>query len=101
MGLGVGSIVCFCMGVEQALECNARRDDARRAGADRHDGVQVHRGSHVLVGEWYPMIVTGVTPDGACFSGQVFLPGNDTLWVSDVKYGVGNGMWCDHRPISA
>ena len=61
-------------------------------------GTQAHVGNPASVGEVYPMIVTKVSPDQFGkgldgVSGQVFLDGNDVLWVTQRSEGPDPGQW--------
>lgn len=49
------------------------------------------RGSPVTAGEVFPMLITRVwgADPGAAVQGQVFLDGDDTLWVTSVTVGEG------------
>jgi hypothetical protein len=63
-------------------------------------GAQAHVGEEVLAGEELPMIITKVVeqssdmgPVSPAVSGQVFLNGNDTLFVAGRYEGEGRGNW--------
>jgi hypothetical protein len=49
-------------------------------------------GSVVSVGMAFPLLLTAFTPTGG-INGQVFLDGNDSLWVTNVVEGTGPGTW--------
>lgn len=56
-------------------------------------------GNLATAGDVLPMIIARVWPDeyGAGVpgvNGQVFLDGNDTLWVTSVREGTEPGTWC-------
>lgn len=56
------------------------------------------KGNPVKAGDVFPMMITrvwGDTPESAV-QGQVFLDGNDTLWVTSVMQGDGERQW--HQP---
>jgi len=61
-------------------------------------GAQAHIGNPHQAGQVLPMVVCVVWPneygpnyDGV--NGQVFLDGNDALWVTSIKEGSENGQW--------
>jgi hypothetical protein len=55
-------------------------------------GAQAHIGNPVMPGDVQPMMIVEVAGDQRV-NGQVFLDGNDVLWVTDVPEGSGAGMW--------
>ena len=58
-------------------------------------GAQAHIGNSVTAGEVFPMLIVrvwGSTVDSAV-NGQVFLDGNDVLWVTSTKVGDGPGTF--------
>lgn len=61
--------------------------DVKRRGA--------HIGAPVKSGTAYPMLIVSVWGDkpDSSVNGQVFLDGNDVLWVSSVKVGEGPGTY--------
>lgn len=99
----IGRIVHYKLSSADAQDITRRRGDARFYGGDRpSDGGIVHVGNEVRIGDVYPMMITrnwGI-PSGLV-SGQVFLDGNDTLWVKSVAPGpeLGEYTWpvIDHR----
>lgn len=64
-----------------------------------HDAAQIydarhgngHRGNEARAGDVYPMVITRVwgPGPGAAVNGQVFLDGNDLLWVTSATEGAG------------
>ena len=61
-------------------------------------GAQAHIGNWASAGTEYPCIVCAVWPhefgqDKPGINGQVFLDGNDTLWVTSIGEGTENGQW--------
>ncbi len=97
----IGRMVLYRLTEEEALATNKRREDARRnvekMRAER-PGFQAHYGPHVSEGETRPMVVTEVWPTkdsplAKGVNGQVFLDGNDTLWVTSVEEGDQPGQW--------
>lgn len=89
MGIGIGRIVHYRLGVADATQINRRRGDARFArSAENRDGSQIHFGYDVSAGMIFPMIVTKIdVPDEGAITinGQVLLDGNDSLWVRNVS----------------
>lgn len=91
-------MVMYRLRPEEVRAVNKHRDDARTAMGDPKrpaDGAQVHVGNHVNPGDEYPMMIArvwGSEPD-SYVNGQVFLDGNDVLWVTSVKVGEGPGTF--------
>lgn len=58
-------------------------------------GTQLHIGNRVKEGDEFPCMIVRVLSDGAddFVNGQVFLDGNDVLWVIGVKRGRLAGEW--------
>ena len=54
-------------------------------------GAGIHWGGKAIAGHAYPMIISA--DGGRVLNGQVFLDGNDTLYVRDVHEGRGPGAW--------
>lgn len=87
-----GRIVNYVITADQAREINNRR-----AHADAHrsvhkaaaNGTMVHVGASVTEGRKFPMIITAVHGDEptSLINGQVFLDGNDSLWVTSIAPG--------------
>jgi hypothetical protein len=96
----IGRIVHYTLSEADAEQVNRRREDAitHRAKAQRfddqvvlHTGGQVHTGNVANPGDTYPAIIVrtwGSTPESSV-NLQVFLDGNDTLWVTSVVAGEG------------
>lgn len=92
----IGRIVHYCLTKDDADAVNRRRE---------------HRGAPVLgvkpvgnpadEGEVLPLLIVAVHGHGpyAAVNGQVFLDGNDTLWVRSVSVGEfpGSFAWPDRR----
>lgn len=88
----IGRIVHYCLNGQEADQINRKRVDAG-FHAHTHDivGSQMHTGNQAKEGDVYPMIIVrtwGNLPDSAV-NGQVFLDGNDTLWVTSAMEGIG------------
>ena len=83
----IGRIVHYTLDAgDVQLVSETRRSTAGVIGAPR--------GNSVSVGDVYPMLITRVWDGGkpnpdAMVNGQVFLDGNDSLWVTSVKVGEG------------
>jgi hypothetical protein len=60
--------------------------------------INLHRGrctvhaNRSYVGDILPLLILRVCPDGSV-NGQVFLDGDDTLWVTSVREGDTRGTW--------
>lgn len=60
--------------------------------------INLHRGrctvhaNRSYVGDILPLLIVRVCPDGSV-NGQVFLDGDDTLWVTSVREGDDRGTW--------
>lgn len=94
----VGRIVHYRLSEHDALAITQRRDDARRSRI-AHDktGAVVHVGNPVKAGDVYPMLITRIwaeePTETTAVQGQVFLDGNDNLWVTSVQQGDGERQW--------
>jgi hypothetical protein len=100
----IGLIVSFKLMQQHADEINKRRSDANSSGIARENsGSQVHVGNSAKEGDVYPMMITRVWSPSPVPStpvnGQVFLDGNDTLWVTSAPQGTGNGQWATELTI--
>ena len=94
-----GRIVHYKLSEDDALAINNRRRDYSRASYDRFDagveeatGAQCHIGNGVRAGEWFSAIVVRYWANDLV-NLQVFLDGNDTLWVTSVSEGEGERHW--------
>lgn len=71
----------------------ARINEARRASFEAGGSGRV--GNPIRSGEVYPLLICRVWEhDGV--NGQVFLDGNDSLWVTSAAEGDAEGCW--HEP---
>lgn len=109
--LAIGRIVQYTLTRDDAIQVNRRRVDGAGHNWDWPKGAQAHVGEQVSEGEILPMIVVGhgtmhTNPDlktgensrvVPIISGQVILPGNDSLWLTFVPWGEGPGTW--HWPV--
>lgn len=87
----IGRIVHYTISVEEADAINRRRNDATRSMREHREaatGVQLHVGNVAREGDVYPLLIVRVWP-GDLVNGQLFLDGNDTLWVCSVYEGEG------------
>jgi hypothetical protein len=90
----IGRIVHYTLSEQDAGQINSRRGDAAarsKAIAEEKTGYVAHIGNSAAAGDVYPLVITrvwGDTPESAV-NGQVFLDGNDTLWVTSVSVGEG------------
>lgn len=88
----IGRIVLYALTAEDALKINRRRTTgasiAERIAAPVWPiGAQAHIGNPVSVGQEFPLMVVAVRPLTFILNGQVFLDGNDVLWVVDAEQG--------------
>jgi hypothetical protein len=98
----IGRIVHYKLSEADAEQINRRREDAEanrvkvsRGFAPAVTGSQKHIGNRAEAGQVYPMLIVrtwGSTPESVV-NGQVFLDGNDTLWVTSVGQGEGERRW--------
>lgn len=84
-------IVSYTLSASDAEQVNRRRRDAANF-PNPQSGAVVHTGNEARPGDVRPMIIVQVWAVGLV-NGQVFLDGNDTLWVTSVKEGEGLGTW--------
>ena len=98
----LGRVVAYTLSAQDAERVNRRRSDAAHArAAYKRSGYVVHIGNDALAGEVYPLVITRVWEAGygqpvtedTLVNGQVLLDGNDTLWVTSVRQGEGDGTW--------
>lgn len=79
-----GAIVRYCLTIEDCHRIRAQRDSTPALV-----------GNQPSVGDELPLIVVWTHPDPAApiVNGQVFLDGNDSLWVYNRPHGVDDGEW--------
>ena len=90
----IGQMVLYRLTEDDALKTNKRRADAQmniEKMREERPGFQAHVGGPVNGGVNVPMIVTDFS--GHFVNGQVFLDGNDSLWVTEVEEGIQPGQW--------
>lgn len=94
----IGAIVRYRLSQQDADATNKRRADAQAHLQDHREnsnGVQIHMGNAVSEGDIFPMMMTRVwNLDPGTVNGQVFLDGNDTLWVTSVVPGMAPRTYC-------
>jgi hypothetical protein len=82
----LGRIVHLRLSEGCAATINGQRNDS-----------EALRGNPVKEGDVFPLLITkvwgGVTTESTIVNGQVFLDGNDHLWVTSVLQGDGAGQW--------
>lgn len=85
-GYLIGTTVIYTLTDEDAVAIELRRahSPAYRNTADTESGLhKAHEGPTALAGAKHPMIITSENEDGTV-NGQVFLDGNDTLFVQSI-----------------
>lgn len=97
--ISVGRIVHIRLTSAQATAVNRRRTSGEDIAARYESGkwpigAQAHVGTPVSEGDMFPILVTAV-PEPGIINGQIFLDGNDTLWIRNVAEGSPNeiGTW--------
>lgn len=91
----VGRIVHYRLTAADAEAVNRRRADAfaKIENMRKHrPGFQAHIGNPASEGQTVAMMIVAVWGDD-CVNGQVFLDGNDSLWVTSRMYGPEPGEW--------
>lgn len=91
----VGRVVAYKLSQMDADAINKRyADTARHLMSHRanSNGVQIHFGNRVHVGQTLPLIVTAVF-QSHLVNGQAFLDGNDTYWATSRAQGDDEGQW--------
>jgi hypothetical protein len=94
----VGRIVHYKLTALNAEHINRRREDAKETRVSSNkSGVQVHVGNTARAGDICAMLIVGLWTDNpdhqSPVQGQVFLDGNDNLWVSSVIQGDAEGQF--------
>jgi hypothetical protein len=87
-----GRIVLYTLSAQDAEVVKRQRQPWMRLQVGSANvSTAIHVGNTVYEGDIYPMIIVrtwGATPNSAV-NGQVFLDGNDHLWVTSVAVGTG------------
>jgi hypothetical protein len=96
---GPGRIVHYRLTADDAAKINRRRTNGpsiagRIRTAEWPEGAQAHIGNVAIEGDYLPMMVVRCWDGGDLVNGQVFLDGNDQLWVTSVPMGTIAGTWC-------
>lgn len=97
-GLQVGRIVHYVLGANDAAEAERRRVVGVGHGEGWPAGAQAHVGNIPHQGEHMAMVVTSVFGMGGIVNGQVFLDGNDSLWVTSREFSEGGQDATWHWP---
>lgn len=80
-----GRIVLYALTAVDAEQINRRREDAEDHQATRAaDGAQVHVGNCAFEGDQLAALIVRVctSNEAPTVNAQVFLDGNDTLWIT-------------------
>lgn len=93
-----GDIVLYSLTSTDAERANRNREHGKRVSRiPLLRGVQAHHGPEHAAGEVVPLLVVESSVDGCVLAGQVFLKGNDSLWVDQVtplvSEAAGRWMW--------
>ena len=86
----VGRIIHYTITTDEAEQINRRRADAA-ISAGTATGFVLHTGNRAEAGQVFPLLITRVWGDQpeSAVNGQLFLDGNDTLWVTSATVGEG------------
>jgi hypothetical protein len=88
--ISVGVMVRYTLTEQDAKEINRRREPNVGHAENWPKGAQAHVGNPVGEGEEVAMVIVAVWPkefdDGSGVNGQVLLDGNDSLWVTSIRY---------------
>ena len=93
----IGRIVLYCLSEKDVDAINRRRTNSasisyRLGAGDWPEGAQAHIGNVARTGQEFPMMIVRVDPTATAVHGQVFLDGNDVLWIH-AEHGLENGTW--------
>jgi hypothetical protein len=91
MDISPGCTVLYTVTASQANAVNKRRSDAVRF-PNPETGQIIHVGNEVREGDVFPLVVVRVWV-GNRVNGQLFLDGNDHLWITSASEGAGPGFW--------
>ncbi|MFI5223396.1 MAG: hypothetical protein ACHQX3_03985 [Nitrospirales bacterium] len=94
----IGRIVHYKLSAADAAEVNRRRTTGpaiaeRIAYGSWPLGAQAHIGNEAKEGDFHPMMMVQTWVDGHGVNGQVFLDGNDVLWVTSRVEGTEPGTF--------
>lgn len=83
----IGRIVHYVLSELDADRINRRRVKNATLTDEWVKGTVAHIGNHAKAGQKFPAIVTAIhTPGSTDINGQVFLDGNDNLWITSAQY---------------
>ena len=91
----VGRLVLYKLSADDAEQINRRRADNADHTAANEDwptGAQAHVGNPAQEGDLLPTLVVKVWENNL-LNGQVFLDGNDSLWITSAAQGGETGQW--------
>lgn len=88
----VGRIVHYLLTAMDVEQIHRRRVSGAGHGENWPMGAQAHVGNPHVERQTMALMVCAVSPNGNV-NGQVFLDGNDSLWVYAVSEGTGSGSW--------
>lgn len=92
----------YTLSSENAHNINKRRIQARDRVDIKGGEIPAWHGNAVQEGDVYPMLITRLWTESpkedSPVQGQVFLDGNDSLWVTSVLQGEGVCRWADPNP---
>lgn len=91
----IGRFVHYTLSERDAEAVNRRREDWRADQAENATaiGFQAHVGNRAEAGQVYPMLIVRIWGVESLVNGQVFLDGNDILWVTSRNVGEGPGFF--------
>lgn len=94
----VGRIVHYKLSKSDVEAIGRRRVKGAGHNPEWPAGAQAHVGNQPVEGETMPMVVCVVWPNEfgdniPGVNGQVFLDGNDSLWITSAKQGDESGQW--------
>lgn len=97
MSVANNTVVNYRLSESDAEQINRRRTNSTSILQRIKEGLwptgaQAHIGNTAEKGQIFPMVIVGIHGD-ACVNGQVFLDGNDQLWVTSVVQGNDPGNW--------
>lgn len=97
MPIANNCIVNYKLSAEDAAQINRRRTTSTSIAERIKEkiwptGAQAHIGNTAEEGQILPMVIVALWSEN-CVNGQVFLDGNDTLWVTSAQQGNEPGNW--------
>lgn len=85
----IGRIVHYKLTAEDAVAINHRREGLGSSAADWPKGAIQHHGNHASEGQTFPAMIV-VVHNELCVNLQVYLDGNDALWVTSAMLSPGS-----------